>query len=73
MRTYFCYVHTPHSLTPHLRIVSTALETLSAAIAGAARDWPARTLVEIFNDADQLLFRLPGPPILKPVRRLEFS
>ena len=60
MRNYFCYIHTVGSTTPQMRIVPGTDHGLSNAVAAAVLEWPARTMVEVYNDLDEYLFRLIG-------------
>jgi hypothetical protein len=56
--TFTCYLHRPGVVTPELRIVACASEDLLPdAILAEVGDWDACESIDVYNDADEPLFR----------------
>jgi len=59
MQSYLCYVHTPDSMTPQLRIVGAETrECLIEAMTGLLSEWPDFELLDVYDQKDRLVLRM---------------
>ncbi len=58
MKDFFCYIHTPGSLTPELRVVSSDLKSLPDVLITEMKQWPEFEVLDIYDAADHQILRV---------------
>lgn len=59
MKSYICYIHTPNSLTPQMRVVTVGHDRdVPEAILDALEEWPHFEVIDVYNERDEAILHL---------------